>query len=220
MIKNLIFDLGGVIVPLNRIACLRAFDEVVGYKDFGEVLSSYRQIGFFEKFENGEISANKFRQIIRINASPIKDGQKRVIKDSQIDYSLNRFLCDIPQDKIETLLFFKGEYRMFLLCNTNPIGMAKVRELFKDKGYKIEELFETLFLSYKMKCGKPGEKIFNDMAKKAKIDPRESLFIDDSPANIETANRLGYHTILFRPKEDDLYQVVTRKLSELEESGI
>ena len=71
-----------------------------------------------------------------------------------------------------------------------------------------------------MKCGKPGEKIFNDMAKKAKIDPRESLFIDDSPANIETANRLGYHTILFRPKEDDLYQVVTRKLSELEESGI
>lgn len=220
MIKNLIFDLGGVIVPLNRIACLRAFDEVVGYKDFGEVLNSYRQIGFFEKFENGEISANKFRQIIRINASPIKDGQKRVIKDSQIDYSLNRFLCDIPQDKIETLLFFKGEYRMFLLSNTNPIGMAKVRELFKDKGYKIEELFETLFLSYKMKCGKPGEKIFNDMAKKAKIDPRESLFIDDSPANIETANRLGYHTILFRPKEDDLYQVVTRKLSELEERGI
>ena len=67
MIKNLIFDLGGVIVPLNRIACLRAFDEVVGYKDFGEVLNSYRQIGFFEKFENGEISANKFRQIIRIN---------------------------------------------------------------------------------------------------------------------------------------------------------
>ena len=92
MIKNLIFDLGGVIVPLNRIACLRAFDEIVGYKDFGEVLNSYRQIGFFEKFENGEISAKKFRQIIRINASPIKDGQKRVIKDREIDYSLNRFL--------------------------------------------------------------------------------------------------------------------------------
>lgn len=220
MIKNLIFDLGGVIVPLNRIACLRAFDEVVGYKDFGEVLNSYRQIGFFEKFENGEISANKFRQIIRINASPIKNGEKRVIKDREIDYSLNRFLCDIPQDKIETLLFFKGDYRMLLLSNTNPIGMAKVRELFKDKGYKIEELFEMLFLSYKMKCGKPGEKIFNDMAKKAKIHPQESLFIDDSPANIETANRLGYHTILFRPKEDDLYQVVTRKLAELEESGV
>lgn len=218
MIKNLIFDLGGVIVPLNRIACLRAFDEIVGYKDFGEVLNSYRQIGFFEKFENGEISAKKFRQIIRINASPIKDGQKRVIKDREIDYSLNRFLCDIPQDKIETLLFFQGEYRMFLLSNTNPIGMSRVRELFKDKGYKIEELFEILFLSYKMKCGKPGDKIFNDMAKKAKIKPEESLFIDDSLANVEAANRLGYNTIHYNTK-DDLYKVVTKKLEELEEQG-
>lgn len=216
MIKNLIFDLGGVIVPLNRIACLRAFDEVVGYKEFGEVLNSYRQIGFFEKFENGEISSNKFRQIIRINASPIKDGKKRVITDREIDYSLNRFLCDIPQDKIETLLFFKGDYRMFLLSNTNPIGMARVRELFRDKGYKIEELFEILFLSYKMKCGKPGEKIFNDMAKKAKIKPEESLFIDDSPANVEAARKLGYNALLYNPKED-LYQVVTRKLAQLEE---
>jgi putative hydrolase of the HAD superfamily len=218
MIKNLIFDLGGVIVPLNRIACLRAFDEIVGYKDFGEVLNSYRQIGFFEKFENGEISAKKFRQIIRINASPIKDGQKRVIKDREIEYSLNRFLCDIPQYKIETLLFFQGEYRMFLLSNTNPIGMSRVRELFKDKGYKIEELFEILFLSYKMKCGKPGDKIFNDMAKKAKIKPEESLFIDDSLANIEAANRLGYNTIHYNTK-DDLYKVVTKKLEELEEQG-
>jgi putative hydrolase of the HAD superfamily len=205
-------------VPLNRIACLRAFDEIVGYKDFGEVLNSYRQIGFFEKFENGEISAKKFRQIIRINASPIKDGQKRVIKDREIDYSLNRFLCDIPQDKIETLLFFQGEYRMFLLSNTNPIGMSRVRELFKDKGYKIEELFEILFLSYKMKCGKPGDKIFNDMAKKAKIKPEESLFIDDSLANIEAANKLGYNTIHYNTK-DDLYKVVTKKLEELEEQG-
>jgi putative hydrolase of the HAD superfamily len=141
-----------------------------------------------------------------------------VIKDREIDYSLNRFLCDIPQDKIETLLFFQGENRMFLLSNTNPIGMSRVRERFKDKGYKIEELFEILFLSYKMKCGKPGDKIFNDMAKKAKIKPEESLFIDDSLANIEAANKLGYNTIHYNTK-DDLYKVVTKKLEELEEQG-
>ena len=47
MIKNLVFDLGGVIVPLNRVACIRAFNEVVGYKDFGDVLRSYRQVGYF-----------------------------------------------------------------------------------------------------------------------------------------------------------------------------
>ncbi len=220
MIKNLIFDLGGVIVPLNRIACLRAFDEIVGYKEFGQVLSSYRQIGFFEKFENGQISSKKFRQIIRINVSPVNEkGEKRVVTDRQIDYSLNRFLCDIPQDKIETLLFFKHDFRMLLLSNTNPIGMAKVRELFRDKGYEMEEIFEQLFLSYKMKCGKPGDKIFLDMAKKAKIKPEESLFIDDSPANVEAARKLGFNAVHYDTKQS-LYQVVTAALEELEEGSV
>ncbi len=207
MIKNLVFDLGGVIVPLNRIACLRAFDEVVGYKDFGQVLNNYRQIGFFEKFENGQISSKKFRQIIRINASPIKDGKSRIVSDSEIDYSLNRFLCDIPQDKIDTLVFFKDDYKMFLLSNTNPICMPKVREMFKDKGYKMEDIFDQLFLSYKMKMSKPSPEIFNKMVQTAKILPIETLFIDDSQTNIEAASLLGFKTLLYNPK-DDLYDKV------------
>ena len=101
MIKNLVFDLGGVIVPLNRVACIRAFNEVVGYKDFGDVLRSYRQVGYFEKFETGRITAPQFRDIIRSRAvMTTADGQPRVVTDEQIDYSLNCFLCGIPQDRI------------------------------------------------------------------------------------------------------------------------
>src|SRR5574344_159007 len=211
MIKNLIFDLGGVLIPLNRIACLRAFDEVVGYKDFGKVLNSYRQIGFFEKFEKGEISAKKFRQIIRINASPIRNGKSRIVSDKEIDYSLNCFLKDLPFEKVETLLFYKDDYRMFLLSNTNPIGMSKARELFKNKGYKMEDLFEKLYLSYRMKCCKPNEIIFKKMIDNSKIKPEESLFIDDSPANIETASGLGFKTLLYNPT-DDLYDKVSESL--------
>ena len=211
MIKNLIFDLGGVIVPLNRIACLRAFDEVVGYKNFGEILSSYRQIGFFEKFENGDISSRKFRQIIRSNSSFIKDGKGRIITDSEIDYSLNRFLCDIPQDKIETLLFYKDDYRLFLLSNTNPIGFPYSKELFKNKGYKMEEIFDKIFVSYKMKMLKPGEEIFLSVIKQAQIKPDETLFIDDAVANVESAAKLGFHTILYNPK-DELYDKISEYL--------
>lgn len=211
MIKNLVFDLGGVIVPLNRIACLRAFDDVVGYKDFGQLLNSYRQVGFFDNFEQGKISAKKFRQIIRASASPIKDGKARIVTDREIDYSLNCFLCDIPQDKIETLLFYKGDYRLFLLSNTNPIGMNKCRRLFMDKGYKIQEIFEKQFLSYKMKMAKPGEEIFRKMIKDANILPEETLYIDDSPANIETGRSLGFHVVLYNPKED-LYGKISEYL--------
>lgn len=211
MIKNIVFDLGGVLVPLNRIACLRAFDEVVGYKDFGSVLSCYRQIGFFEKFENGDISAKKFRQIIRVNSSPIKDGKPRIVSDREIDYSLNCFLGEVPQDKIETLLFFRDGYRLFLLSNTNPISMAKCKQLFKDKGYKLDSFFEKMFLSYKMKSSKPGEEIFKKMMLKARILPEETLYVDDAPANIEAGEKLGFKTLLYDTKTD-LYEQISKSL--------
>ena len=151
MIKNIVFDLGGVIVPLNRVACIRAFNDIVGYKDFGEGVSLYRQIGFFYKFERGLISTRKFRQIIRAHASPIKDGQPRIVTDREIDYSLNCFLKEIPQDRIDTLLFYRGDYHLYLLSNTNPIGMKYCRKLFQDKGYNIRDIFDRQYLSYKMK---------------------------------------------------------------------
>lgn len=204
MIKNIVFDLGGVIVPLNRVACLRAFDDIVGYKEFGKFLSAYRQIGFFDKFEKGEISARVFRQTIRSNTTPFKDGMLRIVSDKEIDYSLNRYLCDIPQDKIETLLFYKDDYNLYLLSNTNPIGMSRVRVLFKDKGYNIKDLFKKLFLSYEMKMAKPNRDIFEKMLKKADIIASETLFIDDSSANINTAKEMGFKTILYNP-DNDLY---------------
>lgn len=215
MVRNIVFDLGGVLINLNRIKCLRAFDEIVGYKDFGAILSAYRQIGFFEKFETGEISARQFRNIIRLNSNPARNGgEKREVTDRDIDYSLNCYLYDLPQDKIETLLFYRTEYRLFLLSNTNPIAMVRVREMFEEKGYRMEELFERIFLSYQMKDIKPNHSIFNQMARKASIDPRETLFVDDSPANVRAAEELGYFGLVYQPRED-LYERVSLRLKEI-----
>jgi len=187
LIKNLLFDLGGVIVPLNRIACLRAFSDVIGYKDFGNILTSYKRVGIFEKYENGSINSRKFRAGI----------------------------LPIPQDRIEALLFYKSDYRMFLLSNTNPIGMRYCRKLFRDKGYHIADIFEELFLSYKLKCAKPQREIFEKVIKKSKMVPEETLFIDDMVVNLETAASLGFKTLLYDPKKD-LYKTIENRLIELE----
>ncbi len=205
MIKNLVFDLGGVIVPLNRVACIRAFNDVVGYKDFGDVLRSYRQVGYFEKFETGRITAPKFRDIIRSKAvKTTPDGQPREVSDKQIDYSLNCFLSEIPQERIDALLLFRQKYRMLLLSNTNPIGMGYCRKLFKSRGYDVKDIFERLYLSYRMRVAKPDPAIFLKMVDDSGIVPEETLYIDDSPANVEAGRALGFQVVLFNPK-DDLY---------------
>ena len=212
MIRNLVFDLGGVIVPLNRIACIRAFNEVVGYKDFGDVLRSYRQVGYFEKFETGRITAPQFRDIIRSRAvTTTPDGQPRVVTDKQIDYSLNCFLCPIPQERIDTLLLLRQDYRMLLLSNTNPIGMNYCRRLFRERGYDVKEIFERLYLSYQMKVAKPDPAIFRRMIADSGIVPEETLYIDDSPANVEAGRAQGLHSVLFSPKED-LYGKISKYL--------
>ncbi len=208
MIKNIVFDLGGVIIPLNRIACIRAFDEIIGYKEAAKFLSSYRNMGFFEKFDIGEINARQFRQIVRANSTTIENGRAKGPTDSEIDYSMNRYLCDIPQDKIETLLFYKHDYNLYMLSNTNPICIEKSREFFLDKGYKMEELFVKCYLSFELGYAKPDRAIFDKMLKKAKIKPEETLFIDDFPANIEMASGLGFKTILYNPK-DSLYDCIS-----------
>lgn len=212
MIRNLVFDLGGVLINLNRISCLRAFDEIVRYKDFAAVFGTYRQLGFFDKFETGAISARQFRNIIRINSQD--EPGKEKVRDHQIDFALNCYMKDLPQDKIDTLLFYRHDFRIFLLSNTNPISMVRVREMFEERGYKMEELFETLFLSYKMKDAKPNASIFQKMLKKTKIDPHETLFIDDSLANIRAAEELGFYGLHYDP-HNDLYAEVSRRLKEI-----
>lgn len=215
MIKNLLFDLGGVIVPLNRIACLRAFSDVIGYKDFGNILTSYKRVGIFEKYENGSINSRKFRAGIRKDITSDPKGFTKQVTDSQIDYCLNCLLLPIPQDRIEALLFYKSDYRMFLLSNTNPIGMRYCRKLFRDKGYHIADIFEELFLSYKLKCAKPQREIFEKVIKKSKMVPEETLFIDDMVVNLETAASLAFKTLLYDPKKD-LYKTIENRLIELE----
>ncbi|MFA7115941.1 MAG: HAD family phosphatase [Bacteroidales bacterium] len=211
MIKNIVFDLGGVIVPLNKIACIRAFDEIVGYHDFANMLSLTRQTGFFDKYERGFISSKEFRNFIRKNSGSKSKGLDKKIEDREIDYSLNCFLKDIPQNKINTINFFKQDYRIFILSNTNPIGMTYVHKLFREKGYEIEDLFEMLFLSYEMKTAKPDRDIFEKMIFSAKIIPNETLYIDDGLANCHIANELGFHTIFYDPKTD-LYDEILKFL--------
>ena len=212
MIKNLVFDLGGVIIPLNRIACIRAFDKVVGYKHFGEILSAYRQEGFFDRFERGLISSMEFREAIKKGISYNEDGSPRYVSDDRIDYSLNCFLSDIPARRIYTLLHFKKDYRLFLLSNTNPIGMARARELFRDHGCECSSIFEKEYLSYELKCAKPDDLIFEKMLEDSGINPDETLYIDDYPANVKAGEKFGLHSILFNPKEDDLYEKIHNAL--------
>jgi putative hydrolase of the HAD superfamily len=97
----------------------------------------------------------------------------------------------------------RQRYRLSVLSNTNPFlqGWARSSE-FTPSGKKLDDYFDTLFLSYKMNCSKPGEEIYRKMLLQGRMNPSETLFIDDGAKNIEAARRMGINVMQVNNGED------------------
>jgi len=206
MIKNIVFDLGGVLVGLNRNACTDAFSKI-GFDSFGDILNDYIQGGFFLKYELGEVSTDTFREWIR---GQIKPRMRDSVKNPDIDNAMGAFLEKVPEYKLDLLIELRSRYRVFLLSNTNPIAIEVVKPYFNYKNLKFENFFEQTFLSYEMGLAKPDKEIFIEMTKKANLIPSESLFIDDAAVNIDSARRTGFNTLFFNDQMNLEYEVKKR----------
>lgn len=60
MIKNIVFDFGGVIAPISRDRAVEAFIRL-GLTDADTRLDKYHQTGIFQQLEEGKIDANTFQ---------------------------------------------------------------------------------------------------------------------------------------------------------------
>ncbi|MEF9986306.1 MAG: HAD family phosphatase [Bacteroidales bacterium] len=206
MIKNIIFDLGGVLVSLSRRKCLDTFSNALGFKSFGDYLNTYAQKGFFAEFEDGAIDSDGFRWCVK-QYSLNKD-----ITNEQIDDALCAFLTEVKSSKVQLLLQLKEKYNLYLLSNTNPIAMEYAKVLFKKAGgVPMEDVFIKMFLSFEMQKSKPGKAIFEQVLDETKIKPYETLFVDDADVNIDTAKEMGFKTLLYNVS-DDLTIEVTEAL--------
>ena len=208
MIKNLIFDLGGVLVSLDKQRCLDNFSSKLGFDNFGDYLNAYAQKGFFAEFESGDINEEQFRNEVKERCT------KEDITDQMIDTALNSFLTHVDPYKVKLLLDLKQKYNLLLLSNVNPIAWGRCCELFLEAyGVDIEDVFEKLYLSYKMKCSKPGNEIFEKLIADSGIIPEETLFIDDAAANIEKGKEFGLQGLLYDVKnnlEEEVYKVLEK----------
>ncbi|MBR4962290.1 MAG: HAD family phosphatase [Muribaculaceae bacterium] len=192
---TIIFDLGGVIINLKKQNCIDAF-KALGYDSVDKMLSEYRQDGEFLALEEGRVSPEEWRNIVRQSISS-------PVMDEQIDDAFNAFLVDIPIEKLRMLRALKSKYRIAMLSNTNKVMFeSKIPELFKIEGLTIEDYFDDFFLSYKMGMSKPSPEIFIKVAEELGIEPNEALFIDDSQANVDAAAKLGFQTMCVKPYTD------------------
>jgi putative hydrolase of the HAD superfamily len=101
------------------------------------------------------------------------------------------------KDTVELIKAIKGKYKLYILSNNNPISLNLLGEELAKEGLDIDETFEKKFCSFQLKTQKPGKEIYLKALEGIGCDPSEILFIDDSPANLKTAQELGIQTLRY-----------------------
>lgn len=197
-IKNIIFDFGGVILNLDMQRCINEFAKL-GVADMGDFYLGVSEHQIFTKLEKGEIGDQVFYD-------EVKSFLPSEASNQQIERAWNAMLLDIPAHRIALIdrLNRGEEYRTFLLSNTNAIHYEHyVGNLKKEYGYTdFSELFEKDYFSHKLGMKKPDIEIYRFVLQDARLQPEETLFIDDSPANLIGAEALGIRTFLLTPDID------------------
>ena len=192
MIKNLLFDLGGVVMNIRRENCVRAF-EALGMTDANNLLGEYEQAGVFAGVENGSLSAAEFRDEIRRVIG-------RDIADDEIDAAFCKFLTGIPEERLKALEDLHGRFGMYVVSNTNPIMWnSEIARQFSKLGHDINYYFDGTVTSFEARAMKPDARIFEKVVADFGIRPDETLFFDDSKANCEAAEKLGFRTVHVAP---------------------
>lgn len=187
-IKYLIFDLGGVLIDLDKERCFRSFD-ALGF-DVRPYVGSFAQTGIFGRFDRGFSTKDKFCEEL------YEVGLSRHITTEQIKNSWNDFLVGIPEERLECLFRLKKKHPLFLLSNTNEIHWDYLKDnYFPYKGLVAEDFFENIFLSFKMHLEKPEPEMFREVILQSGVNPSETLFVDDSEINCESAQREGFHVL-------------------------
>ena len=196
MIKNVVFDLGGVLVGLDLAKCRAAFD-TIGLQAIGALIDPCHPAAMMERMEQGELSFHETCEEMRRMTG------NRTVTDEQIAAAISAFLTDIPVEKLRTIEALRRRgIRTYVLSNNNPAAMETVRQMFTADGRTMEDYFDGIYLSYRMRLLKPHAEIFIKMLEDSGMSAEETLFIDDSARNIETARQLGFAVHRAVPDED------------------
>lgn len=192
-IQNIIFDLGGVLLNIDFHLSEKAFEQL-GVENFNAFFNQFHSNELFKKLETGmdvDLFYDEFRLATRTTLS-----------NDQIKDAWNALLLNFREESIKTLPGLRKKYKLYVLSNTNEIHLQEFQKRFTVEMQlsSLDDLFDAAYYSHCIGFRKPNADAFQFVLEKHGLIPEETLFIDDSINNIETAQQLGLQTIHLLPQ--------------------
>lgn len=208
MVKYIILDLGGVILNIDFSRAVNAF-KAIGLDNFDELYQKVKQTPLFDELETGCISEDDF-------VKAIKKHMHTEVEKAHILEAWNALLLDFPPQRIDFIKALRKNYPVFLLSNTNAIHARHFEKDFANRFPKENwnALFDAIYYSHELGMRKPNAEIFEHVLTEQRLDPTETLFIDDTERHIEGAKKVGLQTYHLQTGEE-VHEVLPRLLAQL-----
>ncbi|NOW06184.1 HAD family hydrolase [Clostridium beijerinckii] len=193
MIKNIIFDLGNVILDFQpKIYVKSKIDE----EKVEEIYKCIFQSDEWPMLDRGTICEEDAKRNIINRNTESEELINKVFK--------NWYDMLIPiESSVDTLKKLKQKgYKIYYLSNFHLAAFEYI-----NNKYDLLKLFEGGVVSYKEKLLKPEKEIYEKILYRYSLEPGETLFIDDMEQNIEAAIKLGLKGIVLKEPmklEDEL----------------
>lgn len=188
--KNILFDLGGIFLDIDYDLTEKAFIEL-GITDFSKLFSQQFSNTLFEELETGKISPEVFYDRLRKETGTD-------LPNEAIERAWNAMLLTFPKERLDWLKKVGKKYPVYLYSNTNIIHYQCFNKIFEASfpGEKFNDHFITAYYSHELGRRKPYPESYLKIMELEKLNPAETLFIDDTPKNIDGAKTAGLQTLL------------------------
>lgn len=198
MIKNIVFDFGDIFINLDKKLFAEELQKIHISQESEEMLPILQQ------YEMGLVSTDKFLTFFEERLSVSQDKLKR---------AWNSILLDFPKERLRFIqnLSESKKYRLFLLSNTNDLHISWIQQNWGMEQYNAFKIcFEQFYLSYEINLRKPNNNIYEFVLTSNDLEPKETLFIDDTKENTDAAKALGIHIWNLKPGKEDLLELLTK----------
>lgn len=197
--KNIIFDLGGVILDINMQRALDGF-AALGLHESELRFDKGEAADLMHRYQLGHFSTEDFCKLVAARCNPGTTPE-------QVAHAWNSICIGIPERKLNAIKALKQRANVYLLSNTNDLHWQYCLDHWFNTGdNRCEDFFHQVFLSQDLHLEKPNVEIFEHVIKAVGAvhgsETSDTIFLDDNIDNVNAAKKCGIQAVQITPDFD------------------